>query len=98
MNLCFLTAQIATWPEKYTSRKGKLFTHFFIRVPNPKKGYPFFYIHASARQETALQLINWYARGDYILLEGRLRLSMHANKSYHLELSILRESPLVLEL
>lgn len=98
MNLCFLTVQIATWPQKYISKRGKLFTHFFVRIPNPKKGCPFFYLHATAREETGIQLFNWYAKGDYILIEGRIRLQMDKQKKYQAELNILRESPLVLEI
>ncbi len=98
MNLCFLTGQIVTWPEKYISIKGKTFTHFFVKIPNPKKGPPFLYIHASARQETGFQIVKWYAKGDYILIEGNIKICIDKNKNYHIEINIIRESPLVLEL
>jgi hypothetical protein len=98
MNLCFLTVQIATWPQRYVSKKGKLFTHFFIRVPNPKKGRSSFYINATARGETGKHLFYWYEPGDYIIIEGRINLQTDQKKKYHVEVDIVRESPVGLEI
>jgi len=98
MNLCFLTVQIATQPCRYISTRGKLFTHFFVRVPNPKKGRSSFYINATARGETGKHLFNWYEPGDYIVMEGSMKLKANRGRQFQVEVEILRESPVILEI
>jgi hypothetical protein len=98
MNLCFLTIQIATWPRKYKSKRSKEFTHFLVRIPNPKKGKSFYYINASARSEIGKNLFDWYSKGDYLVIEGNLLIKANSRNKYIVELNIIKESPLVLEI
>jgi hypothetical protein len=72
MNTCFLTAQIATTPKQYLSYKEQKVTKLTLKLPNPKKGRAFYYVNAIAQGECSKNLLNWYRRGDYVIIESNL--------------------------
>jgi hypothetical protein len=102
MNTCFFTAQIASRPKQYMSRKRKKVTIFILRIPNPKKGTPFYYITAISRGEPGKSLLNWYSKGDYLIIEGGLLCFSRSNSRGEviriMQVNILKEFPTSLEL
>jgi hypothetical protein len=99
MNNCFLTAQIATNPKKYLSDKGKEYIKLVLRIPNPKKGKSFHYIDCRTKKTFGMPLIFWYKKGDYLILEGNLKLNkLIFTKQYKIqaEINILKDFPISL--
>nr|UEQ11918.1 putative single-stranded DNA binding protein Ycf41 [Kumanoa mahlacensis] len=101
MNICFLTAQIATWPQKFTSKTGKNCIRVYVRIPNPKKGKSFYYIKCRTKEIINMQLLHWYQKGDYVILEGNLKFNnfqLNKIKYKSLEINIFRDFPASLDL
>jgi hypothetical protein len=101
MNTCFLTAQIATTPNQYLSYKEQKFTKLTLKLPNPKKGKSFYYINAIATGECSKNLLNWYRRGDYVIIEGNLsQMSIKYKATENtkiIQIHIIKEFPIGLE-
>nr|YP_009628891.1 hypothetical protein [Balbiania investiens]QBX88674.1 hypothetical protein [Balbiania investiens] len=102
MNTCFLTAQIATTPKQYLSYKEQKFIKFTLKIPNPKKGRAFYYMNAIAKGECSKNLLNWYRRGDYIIIEGHLSHMLIKYKAAEnikiIQIHIIKEFPTGLDL
>nr|YP_009390140.1 putative single-stranded DNA binding protein [Sheathia arcuata]ART65503.1 putative single-stranded DNA binding protein [Sheathia arcuata] len=101
MNISIFTVQIATWPKKYMLHTGKEIIKLYLRIPNPKKGKSFYYIKCHAQNKWKKQVFDWYQKGDYLILEGSLKLNtfkLHDFKSKYLEVSIIKDFPMNLQI
>nr|YP_009297753.1 putative single-stranded DNA binding protein [Kumanoa americana]AOM67487.1 putative single-stranded DNA binding protein [Kumanoa americana] len=101
MNICFLTAQLVTCPKKCISKTGQDFIRIYLRIPNPKKGKSFYYIKCRTKEIIHMQLLHWYQKGDYVILEGNLKfnyIKLKKRKSKNLEVNILRDFPASLDM
>lgn len=99
MNICFLTAQIATRPKKFISKTGKNCIRVYVRIPNPKKGKSFYYI--KCRTKEIINMQHWYQKGDYVILECNLKFNnfkLKKIKCKSLEINIFRDFPASLDL
>lgn len=72
MNICFLTAQIITKPQYYVLTSNMVLTHLFLRLPNPKKGNAFYYIHSFSINQTTNNIYIWYNQADYIIIHANI--------------------------
>nr|QHO64187.1 hypothetical protein [Lympha mucosa] len=101
MNISLFTVQIARWPKRYQLDNGIELTKLYLRMPNPKKGKSFYYIASYVKVGTKKQCLNWYQKGDYLILQGSLKfkkLNFYNLPEKHLEISIIKDFPLSLEI
>lgn len=97
MNLTCLTIQIATWPEQYINKNQQKITSCIVRIPNAIKGCEYCYFYAIARGDIETQLSRLYKKGDYLIIEGYLKLQKVISNNLELNIIILQVSPITLE-
>ena len=64
-------------------------------------GKSFYYIKCHAQNKWKKQVFDWYQKGDYLILEGSLRLNtfkLYNFKSKYLEVSIIKDFPMNLQI
>nr|ARX95906.1 hypothetical protein [Thorea hispida] len=72
MNSCFLTAQIISKPYYYFLTHNMVLTYLFLRLPNPKKGKSFYYVHSFSINYSSNNIYLWYNKADYIIIYSNI--------------------------
>lgn len=73
MNICILTAKIVKAP-KLLFKKNYFYTQLILSIPNNKKGLNWYNIRGKARGQKAKDLFDLYMKGDFVIVEGTVKI------------------------